>query len=149
MKVALQLHEACSLKRGSLRQGQEEWMFRNIRVPSFVPTLEGCHSWLAQRASQAESGVRVVTWPCSHPPKMLQSNTLRFPTRRWAEDLAFSQLAWDLPLMAGVRGWVGCCSASPLGSDSCKLSYVPGVFIDLPKCNYFQQLLAAQTFPCG
>lgn len=66
MKVALQLHRAYSLKPGSCCWGQEEGVFGNTGHPSFGPTLEGCRSWLAQRPSQAESWVRVVTWPWSH-----------------------------------------------------------------------------------
>lgn len=57
---------ACSLKRGPLQQGREDWVFRNSRILGFVPILEGHHPWLAQRASQAEAAIRVVAWPCFH-----------------------------------------------------------------------------------
>lgn len=61
-------------------------------------------------------------------PRMLQSNTPHFLTRRWA-GLVFSELAWDLGLMGW--GWTGGCFATSLGSDSCRSTCEPGGFTDL------------------
>lgn len=116
---------ACSLKQGPLQQGGEDWVFRNSRILSFVPILEGRHPWLAQRASQAEAAIRRY---CNQTCCVSSEDELKiWPSQSWPG----IHHSWP--------GWAGASSASPLASGSCSLSCAPGVFIiDLPKHNYLQ-----------
>lgn len=109
--LELQLCETCSLKSVSLQWGQVDWMFRNIGVPCFVCTLEGCHSRLAQAASPAESGARLMALL---PPLQRCCNPTGFIAPKGDE-----QKIWRSQRdLVRTQGWGGDCPASALGSDS-------------------------------
>lgn len=116
------------------------------RGPGFVPALEGCHSWLVRRGDQAESGVRVITQPCSPALRRCCSQTRLIASFPHQEMSCFGLLRSGLG--SGAPG---------LGLDRGLFCHIAGVWflqvslwagwIYWPALVQLLAVTAAQTFP--